>query len=475
MEIKSQWLDSLGKYVFEEGKIITYKWLSRDLNIHVNVAKRLLTTFIGQSKDPLGVCYLIGGVMPDKSHKILVARQENISNIRSLFERITSEHVYSVQKSSTIEDLKVVLYSAVIDAVKQNGIKPGCSAISCKEGVVKSNSDSKRNAAIAQKNKSSEIVSTKKNLSDSKKPTNGSEKENLSNSNVENDASKISNGVKKPELVSPKKTGIAAMFANQKDSKKTDNKTKVSKQPPKTKSKGLASYFGQMNGNKVEKLNKTGDSIDNNAASNSEKSCSSDVNKKNGNESNGCDKSSEMVDVSKENSHVVENTSDIKSKESSKVNKSKESKKPGKKRKKDKDENLQAKKRKRIVMISESESSDEEELERSLSPVPREATPPPPMSEDEEIVPETPQVGRKARKKKLVEKSFLDEDGFLVKHKEYVFASSSEDESAGLPDKNEKDVKTEQTENKIVEPKKKASPQKVKQSSIKNFFCKKAA
>ncbi|KAK4298488.1 hypothetical protein Pmani_029172 [Petrolisthes manimaculis] len=93
----------------------------------------------------------------------------------------------------------------------------------------------------------------------------------------------------------------------------------------------------------------------------------------------------------------------------------------------------------------DSESEDEEAEEdaeaadwAALSPTPPASSPPATLdtarieSDSEEDVPPTPQEGKngRARKRKLVNKTFTDEDGFLVTKKEYEYVDDSGEEDA---------------------------------------------
>ena len=58
--------DNLFKNVEEEDLIVTYKYISRNLRLHVNVAKRMLYNFVESRKSSgsqLGVVYLVSGLV----------------------------------------------------------------------------------------------------------------------------------------------------------------------------------------------------------------------------------------------------------------------------------------------------------------------------------------------------------------------------------------------------------------------------
>ena len=55
------WMDNLEEFVFEERKAVTYKWLSRALSVHVNVAKQMLFAFAEKNSGKVDLVYLVAG------------------------------------------------------------------------------------------------------------------------------------------------------------------------------------------------------------------------------------------------------------------------------------------------------------------------------------------------------------------------------------------------------------------------------
>ena len=58
--------DNLFKNIEEEDLIVTYKYISRNLKVHVNVAKQMLYNFVESRKSSgsqLGVVYLVSGLI----------------------------------------------------------------------------------------------------------------------------------------------------------------------------------------------------------------------------------------------------------------------------------------------------------------------------------------------------------------------------------------------------------------------------
>ena len=49
-KVDDMYMENLEEWIFEEEKIVTYKFLSRSLKIHVNVAKQMLFNFVEKKK-----------------------------------------------------------------------------------------------------------------------------------------------------------------------------------------------------------------------------------------------------------------------------------------------------------------------------------------------------------------------------------------------------------------------------------------
>ncbi|GFG31381.1 hypothetical protein Cfor_07740 [Coptotermes formosanus] len=109
VEALKLYLQNIEEYVMDEDKIVTYKWLSKDLGIHVNTAKQLLYTFATKQKNSVCLTYLVGGVLCDGTGcKIQIVPEEDLIKAKAEFKTLTSEHVYSVQKANTVPDLGIL-------------------------------------------------------------------------------------------------------------------------------------------------------------------------------------------------------------------------------------------------------------------------------------------------------------------------------------------------------------------------------
>ena len=112
-KVDDMYMENLEEWVLEEDKVVTYKYLSRNLKVHVNVAKQMLFNFVQSrqsSGDNLGVVYLMSGLVPAKGgedaataatcQKVVLVKEQDRETVRAKFSELLSEHVYSVQKSA---------------------------------------------------------------------------------------------------------------------------------------------------------------------------------------------------------------------------------------------------------------------------------------------------------------------------------------------------------------------------------------
>ncbi|XP_012062906.1 PREDICTED: DNA polymerase delta subunit 3-like [Atta cephalotes] len=120
-EILKEHLETLAGHVFDNDKLVTYKWLSKELQVHVNVAKQILWNFYQKyHSNNIECTYLLIGHLKEKGIHVEVVRDSDVSKAKEKFSKIISEHVYSVHKP--IMDLQL-LATADSGDVKYSAIK----------------------------------------------------------------------------------------------------------------------------------------------------------------------------------------------------------------------------------------------------------------------------------------------------------------------------------------------------------------
>ncbi|XP_030607952.1 DNA polymerase delta subunit 3 [Archocentrus centrarchus] len=446
------YLDNIDEYVNDHDKIVTYKWLSLTLGVHVNTAKQMLYHYLDQkrkeSSAQLHATYLVSGKFVDNgqtSHKVSVVREEQLEDFKAKMSLVVSVHVYSVQKA-LLKD-SGPLYTVDYDAVKDH--LKNCSrysAIHCPSAVPMSSVELQQAREMQQ--------------APAPEPEN-------KKSGMNGDPSPVSKSSTKPQK------GIMGMFANKPTPKNQDSSKELemkseqkedahvvnaTKSKPVTKGNPMANFFGTQTSKKPDKTVKK----EENAAQSSSRA-------EQQHESSQPEEKLETV-------AAVEPQKDTQKDSRSKTKRIEDSD--------SEEEKMEKKKRKRIKK-PEPDSSDEDVIPDSPQPVEtREPSAPSPKKEVEPVKHSHPGSSEmKIRKRRRVLKSqiFLDDDGCMVTEKGYVSESYSESEDdfkvtkqaprdpikAKLSSSNKEDEKKNQ---------KKASGNAnkgTKQASIKGFFQKK--
>ncbi|OXB70413.1 UNVERIFIED_CONTAM: hypothetical protein H355_011115 [Colinus virginianus] len=456
------YLENIDEFVTDQNRIVTYKWLSYTLGVHVNQAKQMLYDYVERKRKEnsgaqLHVTYLVAGSLTQNGHtchKVAVVREDKLEAMKSKLATVTSVHVYSIQKA-LLKD-SGPLYNTDYDIIKTN--LHNCSkfsAIRCADAVPRAPAEVAQARMLAR--------SSSQTLSDmsavSAPPLNGH-----------------APSAAKQSSQQPK--GIMGMFAAKAASKAQDaNKEPKAKEAPsvsaassKPSAKGsiMNNFFGKAAMNKL--------------------------------------KVNSVPEQPKEEKEVVKTSVPVAEPESSPnaiVEKPGRKTEPAKIQQKDKKSKMkkvdksdneeerepgnQKKKRKRIKQL-ESDSSDEEDVPASPTLEEENAPSPPPLvpalkAELEPASAEASAGGKKRKRKRVLKsKMFIDEEeGCMVTEKVYESESctDSEDDFAktkppAAPKQPALPVKKEPKEERKNQKKGAATASRAnKQVSIMGFFQKK--
>ena len=97
----------------------TFKYLSRSLKLHVNVAKQIRFNFVETKKSSstplLGIVYLVSGMVENKdvakadddvtessTLKLLLVKEKDLKDVLSKLRKVHSQHIYSVQLAEAV-------------------------------------------------------------------------------------------------------------------------------------------------------------------------------------------------------------------------------------------------------------------------------------------------------------------------------------------------------------------------------------
>ncbi|KAM4796380.1 DNA polymerase delta subunit 3 [Rhinophrynus dorsalis] len=462
MAMDELYLENIDELVTDQNKIVTYKWLSHTLGVHVNQAKQMLYDYVTRKRKEntsaqVHVTYLVTGKCIQNGysfHKVAVVKEEKLEATKAKLTVVANVHVYSIQKASLKDSAP--LFNTDYDIIKNN--LQNCnkfSAIQCPEAVPRSAEEMSqlRNANCPQ---TEEVHVPPKPAINGHIPAPTAPKANTQQTK-----------------------GIMGMFNRpaskppeaQKETKSEPTEPAVTASGSKAsaKSNAMNNFFGKASLNKIRDVSSTKDAIK------EEKAASPTP--------------PPVRDETPPEQAVKPPEKAVKPSEPAKAP-SKEKKRIKRAEMSDSDEEGEkvVKKRRRIKRPKSDSSDDEtgppppEVKTPSPPPSPPHPPPPEPALKTEAESQSRPQPGGKRRKRKRVLKSktFLDEDGSIVTEKAYVSESCTDSEEEFTKPKPAAVQKPSTTGAAKQEPKetktsKKASVAKggTKQASIMGFFQKK--
>ncbi|XP_045767170.1 DNA polymerase delta subunit 3 [Maniola jurtina] len=468
-------LNTVTEMILDEEKLVTYITLSKDLCMHVNNSKQLLSRAVQKIREEqpniqLNVSYIISGMSGSDAAIMTICTENDLDKLRKSLCVVFFYHVYSVCKGySGVDNAAFLLFNKYEDYNLCPGLirsKECIKRTSDEIGNLKTNSQE----AIVLENKPL-IVANKKLKQEPK---------HVSKSQVEETLA-----VKETEIISETKIKVEAVSPK----KEFNNKQNVQKTNGLKTQKGIASFFNKSNSLQTGKV---ANSLQKNNGNNVSEY------KKTSNGSTGSKVEDQKMDIDNGNNGIkMDIKKEVVDKKFKKESKSEEEKKDVQKEPVPSIKNKALneikkfskvdKKRKRVLHVPDSESEedndpfvDNQEIKNVIN------------NESEDEIPPTPSVRNSIKitsgivnpkkRRKVVDKTYTDEDGYILTKKEEVYESCSENEDEV---KVVKDIKTEKEVKKVeseVSPtktkksspkksKKKISPpQKGKQPTLNNFF-----
>ncbi|XP_056149407.1 DNA polymerase delta subunit 3 isoform X2 [Lampris incognitus] len=440
------YLDNIDEFINDHNKIVTYKWLSLTLGVHVNIAKQMLFHYLDhkrkESSAQLHATYLVSGKFIENgqtTHRVSVVREEQLEDVKSKMNLTVSVHVYSVQKA-VLKD-SGPLYSVDYDAVKDN--LKNCSrysAIQCASAVPMSS------AEVEQAREKMQTPVPEPQIV--KSGTNGH-------------ASLAS----KPSTKQPK--GIMGMFANKTTTKNQDGGKEIKleskkdvpvvetpKSKPAGKTNPMINFFGNQAAKKPEKTVKKEEVTQS---------------------SPSVEQRPPRSPVGEVQEPVTEDRQEGKKDTRSKTKRTDDF---------DSEEEKVGKKKRRRIRKPQPDSSDDEVIPDSpLQQKPREPSPSPEREGKKESLPHPNENSQgKIRKRRRVLKShtFLDDEGCIVTEKRYESESYSESDDNDFQSKQApkatilaKPLASKKEEKKSQKKPATNANKGTKQASIMGFFQKK--
>ena len=430
--------------------------MSKELEVHVNVAKQILWEFWQKYKEKkqFECVFLLMGHLHDNGMRVEIVKEKNLSTAKEKYSKIIAKHVYSLQK--TLPETQLLGLAEDGD-VKFSGIK-------CIENNERNDEEMHifRWGAASREIESASHEKVQSSISEAseRKATSPEEKQVANKKNADRKGFDNLFG----KAGNKQKNSSASSNADKVEVDSSNHKRGTSRngsaEKKKSTQKGGLSSFLELGKNQTktsaDSLNKdkSTNSLDKDKCANS-----SDTEKS----ANFLTKEATEEKVLKTDLKQIQSMKDFEEKISKSDGKQKQ-KVRSRKRNRSKETNNAVKKRKRIAIQSDSSNSEpsdnenESELDLPLSP---ESSPA--FLKKRSISP--PQVKHENGKRKvlrIVDKTF-EEDGFLVTKKVHVYESCSEEEPEITEPKNEKKIVSESHSE--VKGKK-----NTKQTTLMNFF-----
>ncbi|XP_019599982.1 DNA polymerase delta subunit 3 isoform X2 [Rhinolophus sinicus] len=403
------YLENIDEFVMDQNKIVTYKWLSYTLGVHVNQAKQMLYDYVERKRKEnsgaqLHVTYLVSGSLIQNGyscHKVAVVREDKLEAVKSKLAVTASVHVYSIQKAMLKDSGP--LFNTDYDILKSN--LQNCSkfsAIQCAAAVPRAPAESSSSEKFEQSNLQ---VS--------------------SETQANNELTANGHGPPTSKQISHQPKGIMGMFVSKAASKTQDTNKETKTEAKEASSAGnkapgkgnvLSNFFGKAAMNKL-KVN-----LDSEQAVKEEKIV-------------------EQPPVSVTEPKLAAPAGLKKSSKKAEPVKMQKEKKRGKRVELSDDETKETentKKKRRRIKLPESDSSEDEVIPdspgvyeaESPSPPPPASPPPEPLPPAEPEPPIKSLSGENKRKRKRVLKSknFVDDEGCMVTEKVYESESCTDSE-----------------------------------------------
>lgn len=99
MVLEMNHLDVLKQHLINHDKFLSYRWLANDLQISVDVAKKVMTDYIIENPGMnINAMYFISGLMNETNeYQMFIVPYNSLDITKQRFKKVTSTHIYSLQ------------------------------------------------------------------------------------------------------------------------------------------------------------------------------------------------------------------------------------------------------------------------------------------------------------------------------------------------------------------------------------------
>ncbi|XP_018330943.1 DNA polymerase delta subunit 3-like [Agrilus planipennis] len=111
-------LKKINEFVYDEDKVVTFKWLSKTLDVNVEDSKKLLEIYTTNHKGgDLEIVYWISGKLNDNSYRTLLIKQAEFDDNFREFADVSCKFIYSIYKKNETDFKELLINSEVVGSV----------------------------------------------------------------------------------------------------------------------------------------------------------------------------------------------------------------------------------------------------------------------------------------------------------------------------------------------------------------------
>jgi len=425
----SDYESTLKSYIYDEDKLVTYKWLSKELEMHVNVAKDILKQFWEkyQSNGDIVATHLLIGQLKDGSIRVEVVLQSNLKAAKDKFTKVDCEHLYSLQKC--LPDIELLALAGDGDL--------RYSAIKCDEQFIRDDDEiddlryignvSKNHNRLDSFTKTTNKVPEKQ----ASKQTDIFHNKKVEKSEIKKDDFKEKEENKTQESKSEVKPATAKKISPPSKTVSGKANDKAGKKPLQSKQSGFNNLFAKAASkpvtteskkvsDNIKKEKSTTNKISNDIEIIEEKGkVQEKENSKNNHDKDNKGKSEDKLKSTSKSDVKVDNKA---------KNKKSTSMANNKKRQRSQEKNTNSKRKRIVVIDSSDEESEKGHSEVEEEPMEVEEEPPKPIRKRSPSPPAEKKENGKRMVRKTIDKTFKDEDGYLVTKRVHVYEVAEEDD-----------------------------------------------
>ncbi|KAF2899740.1 hypothetical protein ILUMI_06437 [Ignelater luminosus] len=379
------YLQKIEEFVYDEDKIVTFKWLSITLDISVHDSRRLLEKYVSdhrsQKPQELSVIHLLSGTDDNNQLVITLVNENELEDKSDALNKVLNKQIYSVQKSKQVDvdALSLVDYFD-IHKPREVPIVGSIRGKNCIKRIFKQKKALPPPPPPTNKGKTSFFTKIPPKSSEKVDTKTKEDTVSVSNSLVTKEKSNLN--IRQNNTAKPKQNGIANFFTKGADIKKVEERPKPE-----------AAEKSEENESVTDKISEDSKTLKGRIQS--------------------------LVDSDSDSEDIISPTPNVERQKS---------RRSIKRQKKDNRKDAPSPKRRKRIIQNDSDSDDIFGNDEKMDEVEENTIERSDEDSEPAFKPQLP-LPPKNKKRKWVDRTYTDEEGFVITRKEFVEVSDSESET----------------------------------------------